>query len=287
MAVTPYTGRRIALATMHRKEAVIAPPMRRVLGVELVVPAGLDTDALGTFSGEIPRQGTMGDVAVAKARMGMLAAGVGMGLASEGSYGPHPEIPVIAVGRELLVLVDDERGIVVFESLIDDAPRFAHVTASPGADITSFLAASGFPEHAMIVGPNEPATDGPFVKGIRDAPRLYEAISGAAGSSRDGLALVQTDMRAHMNPTRNAALGRLADRLAVRLTQRCPACGTPGFGIVDVEIGLPCRECGGPSVLMLGEIHGCACTECAHREHYPRPDRLEYATPADCPYCNP
>ncbi|MFN2288745.1 MAG: DUF6671 family protein, partial [Chromatocurvus sp.] len=118
MNATPYTGRRIALATMHRKEVVIAPPMKRVLGAELVVPAGLDTDALGTFSGEIPRQGTMGDVAVAKARMGMVAAGLGIGLASEGSFGPHPEIPVVAVGRELLVLVDDERGLVVFESLI-------------------------------------------------------------------------------------------------------------------------------------------------------------------------
>ena len=87
----PYAGRRIALATMHAKERAIAPPILKELGAELVVPEQIDTDALGTFSGEIERQGTMGEVAVRKARLGMAATDLKIGVASEGTYGPHPE----------------------------------------------------------------------------------------------------------------------------------------------------------------------------------------------------
>lgn len=281
----PYAGRRIALATMHEKDKIIAPPMRDRLGAELVVPAGLNTDALGTFSGEIKRQGTMGEVAIAKARLGMAATGLKFGLASEGTYGPHPQIPFIATGIELLVLVDDERGLIVSESLIDEAPSFDHTNAKPGDDISRFLSRIGFPEHAVIVGPNEPATKGPVVKGIRGASDLSRAIVTAAETSRDGLALVQTDMRAHMNPTRMATLGRLAAKLADRLNHTCPTCAAPGFGLVEVEKGLPCEWCGGPSVMLRHQVFGCVV--CDHREKRPRPDGLTQADPGHCPACNP
>jgi hypothetical protein len=105
--VAPYAGRRIALATMHGKDSAIAPPLRLRVGADLVVPVGLDTDALGTFTGEIERKGTMREVAIAKARLGMVATGLQLGLASEGSYGPHSSVPFMAAGVELLALVDD------------------------------------------------------------------------------------------------------------------------------------------------------------------------------------
>src|SRR5690242_3589602 len=51
----PYAGQRIGLATMHGKELAPAPPFRRVLRAEVVVAPQLDTDELGTFTGEVPR----------------------------------------------------------------------------------------------------------------------------------------------------------------------------------------------------------------------------------------
>src|SRR6202012_948723 len=51
----PYTHKRIGLATIHSKERAIAPPFRRLMGAEVIVPPNLDTDVLGTFSGEVPR----------------------------------------------------------------------------------------------------------------------------------------------------------------------------------------------------------------------------------------
>jgi hypothetical protein len=56
--VREYEGRSASLATKHQKDVACGRPLRRALGVDLVVPDALDTDELGTFSGEIPRVGT-------------------------------------------------------------------------------------------------------------------------------------------------------------------------------------------------------------------------------------
>ena len=49
---------------MHGKERVIAPVLFERLGLRVEVAKGIDTDQLGTFAGEIPRVGTMLEVAV-------------------------------------------------------------------------------------------------------------------------------------------------------------------------------------------------------------------------------
>jgi len=150
----PYAGRSAVLATMHRKEEAVAPALLSTLGL-LVVPArGLDTDQLGTFSGEVPREGSMLDVAMRKARLGMSATGLPLGIASEGTFGPHPAIPFFPAGLELLVFVDDARGIVVHESFIAETTNFDHLAVLPGEALESFLERVGFAAHGLIVRPN-------------------------------------------------------------------------------------------------------------------------------------
>ena len=89
----PYQGITAALATKHAKEKVVAPVFAS-LGISLQVP-DIDTDLLGTFSGEIERVGTPKEVALKKARMGMKASGLAYGAASEGSIGPDPVVPFL------------------------------------------------------------------------------------------------------------------------------------------------------------------------------------------------
>jgi hypothetical protein len=282
----PYAGQHIALTTMHEKNRAIAGAIQQQLGAELVVPTGIDTDQLGTFCGEIERQGTMGEVAIAKARLGMARAGLTIGLASEGSYGPHPNIPFVSAGMELMVLVDDQRQLIVFESLIDEAPCFHQSTAAPAEDLSSFLERAMFPGHALIVEPNAPTGARRAVaKGVRDVPALKEAVALAAAASEDGLALVQTDMRAHMNPTRMATIERLARKLCGRLLVPCPACRSPGFGFIQIEKGLPCAWCTEPTLMAKGETLGCSA--CEMRATRPRADGLTKADPGHCPHCNP
>lgn len=281
----PYRGQKAVLATMHGKEIAIAPVLHRRLGLEVATAPGLDTDVLGTFTGEIPRAGTIREAAIAKARLGMQATGLPIGLASEGSYGPHPHVPFIPCGVELVVVVDDTRGIVVDEHLIDDAPAFAHGFVGDGDDVTLLLDRIGFPDHALIVKPAEGNREALIIKGVRTRSELDLAIATCSAYSGDGRALVQTDMRAYMNPTRMATLGRLASALAARLASLCPACDAPGFGQVDVATGLPCEWCCGASLMVRHRIFGCVA--CAYREIRPRADGKTHADPGHCPHCNP
>jgi len=271
---------------MHGKQRALAPPLGEQLGLGLAVPEGLDTDSLGTFTGEVARRGSMRDAALAKARLGMERTGLSLGLASEGSYGPHPAALFLDAGLELAVFVDDDRGLVVCEQILDEDPCFGHVVTPDPAGAVGFLERVGFPSQGLVVGANAPPEPpARWTKGVRDRATLGSAIREAAACSGDGRALVQTDMRAHQNPTRMATLARLAERLAARLATPCPACGAPGFGVVGVRKGLPCRVCGGPSTLVAAEVLGCG--GCDHREERIPPERQDGAEPRTCTLCNP
>lgn len=270
-----YDGRRAALATRHGKEQVIAPAFAAVTGLAVTVPAGIDTDALGTFTGETPRAGSMLQAARAKARLGMAASGLPIGLASEGSFGPHPVLPFLAMGRELLIVIDDERGIEVVEEAASERTNFAALEIAPGADVEGFLARAGFPGHALVL-----RSDERLVKGIATRDELGGLLSRCTGPLR-----LETDMRAHVNPTRMAGIGRLALRLAQRLATPCPVCAAPGFGTVRRETGLPCSACAAPTPLVSRLV--CRCPLCGHETASPRNDGRQAATPAECPECNP
>lgn len=300
-ALSLYRGVRMTLGTMHAKERALAKPIARWLGAELIVPVGLDTDAYGTFTGEITRAGTMLEAARAKARLGMAHSGLRFGLASEGSYGPHPHILFIAGGREIVLFIDDERGIEVRESLVVTRTNYDSMTLAPGDDPETALHRIKFPSHAVTVRPNqladkpEPLPQFPshatthsgsiLFKGLRDLIGVHRAIETCAAASTDGKALIVPDMRAHLNPTRMAMIRVAATKLAKRIACLCPACKTPGFGIVDVARGLPCADCGAPTGLLIAEIHRCAGCGLETRKPIRRED--ERASAGQCEYCNP
>ncbi len=285
----PYFGRQAVLATMHQKQAALGPALRDGAGLVLLTSREVDTDQLGTFAGEIPRRGSMREVAIAKARLGMQETGRALGLASEGSFGPHPSIPFMPGGVELLTFVDDERGFVLHETLVVDETNFGHCVVSPAEAFDDFLQRARFPSHALMVRPNTLANDAPqalaLVKGITDPGTLVQAIAAACRHSSDGKARIESDMRAHLNPTRMRSLAQLAQQLARRLHSPCPACACPGWGKVDVVDGLPCAACGLPTAMVLQEVFGCL--RCTHRETRARSDGRKQTGPEHCPYCNP
>lgn len=271
---------------MHGKERAIAPRIEARLGLRVVVPSGLDTDALGTFTGEIERPAGILETAVRKAKLGMEVSGLELGIASEGSYGPHPVVPFLPLGRELIVLVDAERGITVHERLLAETTNFAHTTADSATGLGEFLDRVGFPDHALIVRPNAKSAENRHLhKGIRSRSELEEAICVCSRASSDGKARLETDMRAHMNPTRMRAIEQLSGKLAERLATPCPRCESPGFGQVDARSGLPCSACGAPTELLAIEVFGCQ--GCDYTERRPRADGIESADPGQCPFCNP
>jgi len=50
-----FEGRHLLIASMHQKEQVLQPLLESSLKVTVSVANGLNTDLLGTFSGEVAR----------------------------------------------------------------------------------------------------------------------------------------------------------------------------------------------------------------------------------------
>lgn len=285
------------LGTMHGKEAAVAKPVTRFLGADLVVPRDIDTDAFGTFTGEIARAGTMLEAGRAKARIAMARTGLTLGIASEGSYGPHPYLPFLPGGVELLLFIDEERSLEINETLVVPRTNYDSQTCAPGDSLDSILRHLRYPSHAVTVQPFTPEvperpivgeqerSDAPIFKGIRNLGDLERAIAACALASTEGRALLIPDMRAHMNPTRMAMIRLAASKLMKRIVSLCPDCGTPGFGAADVIRGLPCAWCGEPTRLAVAEIH--RCTRCGFRREKLLRGKAERADPGQCDFCNP
>ena len=279
----PYSGKIAVLATKHEKLPLIGPPLERVIGMR-VEAIKVDTDSLGTFTGDVPRLGTPLETAIAKARLGMSEAGCGIGIASEGSIGPDPQIPFINVDREIVVLVNDETGVVISEVFSSHDIVAAKTTSRSGDDLDKFLSQTDFPSHKMIVKPNSGKMH-PIYKGIASVSELSIAVSRCASVSPDGLANVETDLRAHVCPSRQRIIASAAERLAARIASLCPECGSPGWGRVDLLFGIPCAWCGTLVAKPRAEIN--ACTLCDHRETKEIVSEQVLADPATCPECNP
>ncbi len=118
-----YLLKTAVLTTKHSKEQVISPLFSEVLGMKVLVhPA--DTDQLGTFTGTIPRLGTMEETVIAKAELGLKATGLAYGIASEGAFGPHPSIPFIPADTEIMVFIDKEQDFILIERLISTETNY-------------------------------------------------------------------------------------------------------------------------------------------------------------------
>lgn len=277
-----YIGRSVAFLTQHGKEKVVAPTLEAALGCKMAHVTGYDTDLLGTFTRDIPRAGNQIEAARKKARLGMQLSGLPLGLASEGSFGPDPMAGIFPWNVELLIFLDDERGLEVV-GVAQGKTNFAHLLAADWAAAEAFAKQAGFPAHHLVVRP-ESEDDPRLRKGIAAWVELEAVFARALAESANGRVFVETDVRAHANPARMHNIRLAAEDLVKKLGSLCPACGTPGFWFVERVTGLPCGDCGAPTRETRAEIHGCL--KCAHRLTRERTDR-QYADAGRCDYCNP
>lgn len=277
--------KRAVLATMHGKERVLRPILERGLGLQVHLPNGFDTDRFGTFSREIERSGSQLDAARAK-----IAAAfehdqrAQVAIASEGSFGPHPFMPLVPLGREIVVLHDRETGLELIGRHADLLTNFQHQTVATVQQATDFATRIGFPRHSLIVigiahGSPDPS------QYIRKEMETVEQLALIAKEviALCGAAHLETDMRAHRNPTRMRSIKRAGIDLVRRYRSRCPTCVRPGFSVTQRIGGLPCAWCDEPTNALRAEIS--VCEGCGHRIE--RSVKAKAADPCQCPNCNP
>lgn len=276
-----YFGQRVALLTQHGKQTPIGEVLSGGLGCQLEHVTEYDTDQLGTFTRDIARSGNQLEAARAKARIGMTLSGLSIGMASEGSFGPDPFSFMLPHNLELLVWIDDRLGIEIVATA-SGKTNFSHRTVKHWEDAESFAKTAGFPEHYLIVRPDDEHHP-EFRKGLSNWDSLRDAVTWALATSPDCQAFIETDMRAFANPTRMQNIRRAAEILIQKLQSLCPACGAPGFTNSGVIRGLPCEDCGQPTEEAKADIH--RCVRCEYQTVTDR--KTGFAVAGKCGYCNP
>lgn len=281
-----FAGRVAVIATMHRKEQAIAPRLESCLGVQTHVPPNFNTDSFGTFTRDVDRPANQLATARLKAKAALELTGRTLAIASEGSFGPHPQIPFVPCDRELVVLIDSEHHLEIVGQAISTDTNYRSQTIRSVDDAFVFAQAVGFPEHGLVVMPTaEGSRSEAIAKGIITELALIAAVETALAASPNATAHIETDMRAHLNPTRMKVIAEATEDLVRTIVQRCPSCDCPGFAIVRRNPGLPCAWCGTPTLLTLSVTYRCQRCDFVKADNFP--EGQPTADPGNCPYCNP
>ncbi|MGE3318932.1 MAG: DUF6671 family protein [Candidatus Berkiella sp.] len=274
-------GKEILLATMHDKQLAIAPVMRSHLACEIIVPKDYDTDQFGTFSGEKERFLAPKNMVLHKAKIAMQQYSYDFGIATEGSFGPHPLIPFTPMHEELIGFIDFKNQIEIVVAKQTHQTNYIMCEFTKNQPHEDFLSTCLFPSHALIV--REMANDQVIAKGITSLAALEEAIN--KGFSISDTIRLETDMRAMFNPTRMNVIKELTMALVNRLQAVCAKCHTYGFGEVHYLGRLPCSDCHSETALFLNMVE--KCIRCDYQIIKPRHDKLSSASPTYCNFCNP
>ena len=277
-----FNGRKVLIATKHQKESVIGPALKKAFGLEYVISEGLDTDVLGTFTGEIERTKSPIEAARQKCNLGMDLSGADLAIGSEGSFGPHPDFFFVPAGEEIMVFKDRKNDLEISAKMVTQQTNYSSLTVTTETNLDAFLSHVLFPSHGLIL--KKSMHDHTMMdKGIHDESRLKKQIKEYLDSH--GSCYLETDMRAMHNPTRMSVIAELTERLIHKINHCCPHCHTPGFDITDAIHGLPCAICDMPTRSIKNFIY--TCKKCSFTHLDSNRENKKEEDPMFCDFCNP
>lgn len=277
-----FQNRKLLIATKHQKENVIAPILEQELGVVCFIDETFDTDILGTFTGEVERKLDPISTAREKCMLAMKQNNCDLGVASEGSFGPHPSMFFVNADDEFLIFIDTKNNIEVIVRELSTSTNFDGKQIETPKELLEFAKKVGLPTHGLILRKSkEENTD--IHKGITDIDILKKTFEQLQLKYKTVYA--ETDMRAMYNPTRMKVIEEATQKLVQKIRSTCPQCQMPGFGITDAKKGLECGLCGCPTNSTLSYIYVCQYCQFTKEEMYPHKKTTE--DPTFCDYCNP
>jgi hypothetical protein len=275
-------NRKVLIATMHNKESVIAPILEKNLGAICFTSSSIDTDLLGTFSGEVPRNFDALTTLRKKCDLGHNLTKSNLVVASEGSFGQHPTIFFATANEELLMLKDYENDIEIVAREISIETNFNSKLIHTEEELFEFAAQVNFPSHALLLKSNEKNFEKIF-KGITTEEVLLEKYYELKHAFNTVYA--ETDMRAMFNPTRMNVIENATYKFIEKIKSLCPKCSLPGFDVVTIKSGLPCKNCLFPTRSTFSHIY--QCKKCSFEEEKLYPRGIQHEDPTYCDICNP
>jgi hypothetical protein len=277
-----YRGKTLLIVTKHAKEKVIAPVFEKELGVKCIVSSEIDTDILGTFSGEVDRKDTPIETAKKKCLLGLQYYDVDLVIANEGSFGPHPQVYFNIVDEEWMYFMDRNNAFDIYVRQESFKTNYNHQTIHSWEEMEIFALKIDFPTHGIIL--KKSSNDfSEVVKDIETWPELKKWTCSFL--NKQASMYVETDMRAFRNPTRMEVIEKAANKLVEKINSKCPQCCLPGFSVTQIKEGLLCSQCKLPTHVVKSTIS--ECLNCGHATENLYPYGNQFADPAHCDFCNP
>jgi hypothetical protein len=277
-----FSNRKLLIATQHGKEKVMAPLLTTHLQVHCHLAEHFDTDTLGTFTGEIERKDNPMATLRKKCKQAMALYNETLCIASEGSFGPHPQAFFLAADEELVLLTDTQHHLEIFGHALSTETNFSAATLYDEDELWAFASQALFPSHALILRNSANGFDR-MVKGITDKPILLKTFNLI--KHEFGSVYAETDMRACYNPSRMKVIEQAVKNLISNCKSCCPQCNAPGFAATAVIKGLPCNWCGNKTESVMAHVY--TCHQCNHKEEKYFPHGKTTEDPTYCNCCNP
>lgn len=277
-----FINRKAALGTKHNKELVIAPILKKALGLNVVIPNNFDSDKFGTFTADVDRNFSQRETAKLKALEAMNLLKFDIGIGSEGSFTPHPSFPSLILNTEIIALIDNKYSFEIY-GISSEIVDYAQAREVNNIDeVIEFAKKINFPKHAVVLRKSEKDYSA-MKKGIQDIANLKKKAKKMLYESNS--IWIETDLRAHVNESRMAHIKKATENLIEIINRACPGCEKPGFKSISSKAGLPCEICNKPTNLILYEIFQCNSCGFKNTIKYPSGEKTAYS--GYCDYCNP
>jgi hypothetical protein len=209
-----FEDRPLIIATKHEKEKIIAPLFEGSFGVKCFTPENFDTDLLGTFTGEIERGDDPITTMRNKCLQAMEVSNCDLGIASEGSFGPHPTAFFVYADDEFIIFIDKKNNLEIIERELSLKTNFNGTKVKTEKELTEFANSAKFSSHALILRKaKHDYTE--IIKGINNWQTLTETFQLLI--NKYGSAYAETDMRALYNPTRMEVIETATKKLIKKI----------------------------------------------------------------------
>lgn len=281
---TIFANRTVYIATMHGKEQVISPLLTTEFLCPCVLVEGIDTDQFGTFTWEKKRIGDMLYTARAKIHHAIQLTGADLVIASEWSFWPYTPFPLIHENFELTLLYDriNNREITGHFRTCKTNLQWSYITSVDEA--LQFAESIWFPDHGIVVRRSKDGTHWIY-KDITSVEALIDSIEKLLKPRWVTSLYLETDMRAHKNPTRMHAIAASTKNLIQAAQSLCPRCQRPWFVVTGYDGFRLCSWC--KNLTDVASHTSKRCQWCCYEERREIILESPYADPAHCSVCNP
>lgn len=271
----------IYFATEHKKEQVIAPSFFDAFNCR-VKSLYINSDILGTFSGDVERKLSPIQAAKEKIKMGLIQKPDAEYLiASEGSFYPDSQVPWMPVNEELLLFYDAKQEIEIVAKAVTREVKYVSKKIDSSNLSLELFNEFDFPNHGVVIVSKDKVNKKNVIKDVNDYLELDQLIKRLKEGR--GMIQVMTDLRSHKNPTRQKNIYQAGLNLIDEIKLVCPNCQRYGQKIREHIEGLLCAQCGIPSKYIKSIERECSsCTKTWMQDLGKAP-----IDPMYCDWCNP